>query len=314
MKIETLKERIKKAEIRLEKSKQTLERHNKTLEKKAKALTDKGIDLNNYDRCNYRDHNDLYWDLCSYEDKLDDIKNTVKKIREIEFSLTKYKEQLEKQLATDNEINSIIPPVLDKFMENWKQKMYDYFIEEAKEYIEITTKDYEITRDELCSLMREKYDRKQRGYITVRRYSDEQIDEILKSLEMGTLWASDINIIKSDIRNKYIREYKNGAFAYRANIAIVVLSIIDYDTIDTNKLNKILDEEVEQRKKDFIKRIKMVIGDIKDLKGLSIGLNGEINGVAKGVKCNAKVQTIGAGGYNIQQYHYRVLVNAIEQR
>ena len=314
MKIETLKERIKKAEIRLEKSKQTLERHNKTLEKKAKALTDKGIDLNNYDRCNYRDHNDLYWDLCSYEDKLDDIKNTAKKIREIEFSLTKYKEQLEKQLATDNEINSIIPPVLDKFMENWKQKMYDYFIEEAKEYIEITTKDYEITRDELCSLMREKYDRKQRGYITVRRYSDEQIDEILKSLEMGTLWASDINIIKSDIRDKYIREYKNGAFAYRANIAIVVLSIIDYDTIDTNKLNKILDEEVEQRKKDFIKRIKMVIGDIKDLKGLSIGLNGEINGVAKGVKCNAKVQTIGAGGYNIQQYHYRVLVNAIEQR
>lgn len=314
MKIETLKERIKKAEIRLEKSKQTLERHNKTLEKKAKALADKGIDLNNYDRCNYRDRNDLYWDLCSYEDKLDDMKNTAKKIREIEFSLAKYKEQLEKQLATDNEINSIIPPVLDKFMENWKQKMYDYFIEEAKEYIEIITKDYEITRDELCSLMKEKYDRKQRGYINVRRYSDEQIDEILKSLEMETLWASDINIIKSDIRNKYIREYKNGAFAYRANIAIVVLSIIDYDTIDTNKLNKILDEEVEQRKKDFIKRIKMVIGDIKDLKGLSIGLNGEINGVAKGVKCNAKVQTIGAGGYNIQQYHYRVLINAIEQR
>lgn len=313
MKIETLKERIKKAEIRLEKSKQTLERHNKTLEKKAKALTDKGIDLNNYDRCNYRDRNDLYWDLCSYEDKLDDMKNTAKKIREIEFSLTKYKEQLEKQLATDNEINCIIPPVLDEFVENWKQKMYDYFIEEAKEYIEITTKDYEITRDELCSLMKEKYDRKQRGYITVRRYSDEQIDEILKSLEMGTLWASDINIIKSDIRNKYIREYKNGAFLHHANMAIIE-SIVDYDTIDTSKLNKILDEEVEQRKKDFIKRINMVIGDIKDLKGLSIGLNGEINGVAKGVKCDAKVQTIGAGGYNIQQYHYRVLVNAIEQR
>ena len=180
MKIETLKERIKKAEIRLEKSKQTLERHNKTLEKKAKALTDKGIDLNNYDRCNYRDRNDLYWDLCSYEDKLDDMKNTAKKIREIEFSLAKYKEQLEKQLATDNEIDSIIPPVLDKFMENWKQKMYDYFIEEAKEYIEITTKDYEITRDELCSLMKEKYDRKQRGYINVRRYSDKQIDSLYK--------------------------------------------------------------------------------------------------------------------------------------
>lgn len=313
MKIETLKERIKKVEIRLEKSKQTLERHNKTLEKKVKTLTDKGVDLNNYNRRDYRNHNDLYWDLCSYEDKLEDIKNTAKKIRETELSLTKYKEQLEKQLATDNEINSIIPPVLNEFMENWKQKMYDYFIGEAKEYIEIRTKDYEITREELCSLTKEKYDGKHRGYITVRRYSDEQIDEILKSLEMGTLWTSDINIIKSDIRNKYIREYKNGAFLHHANMAIVE-SIIDYDTIDTNKLNKILDEEVEQRKKDFIKRINMVIGDIKDLKGLSIGLNGEINGIAKGVKCDAKVQTIGAGGYNIQQYHYRVLVNAIEQR
>ena len=41
-------------------------------------------------------------------------------------------------------------------------------------------------------------------------------------------------------------------------------------------------------------------------------MNGEINGIAEGEKGRAKVETIGAGGYNIQCYHFRVLVNKIE--
>jgi hypothetical protein len=44
---------------------------------------------------------------------------------------------------------------------------------------------------------------------------------------------------------------------------------------------------------------------------LRIDSIGEINGIIQGTISNAKVRTITAGGYNIQCFHYRVLVNKI---
>jgi len=70
--------------------------------------------------------------------------------------------------------------------------------------------------------------------------------------------------------------------------------------------------DVAIKKEMFINRIKEVTGDIKNLNGLNMGMNGEINGIAEGENGKAKVETIGAGGYNIQCYHFRVLVNEIK--
>jgi hypothetical protein len=49
-------------------------------------------------------------------------------------------------------------------------------------------------------------------------------------------------------------------------------------------------------------------GRLTDATGLVIGDNGEINGRIIGEKGAATITTIGAGGYNIQCFHYRVLV------
>lgn len=51
-----------------------------------------------------------------------------------------------------------------------------------------------------------------------------------------------------------------------------------------------------------------MVGKITDAKGLTIGMNGELNGLVIGDKDSATVTTILAGGYNIQCLHYRVLV------
>ena len=81
----------------------------------------------------------------------------------------------------------------------------------------------------------------------------------------------------------------------------------------TEKLNKILDDEVTNKYKDLVRRITKVVGEIQDVSNLSIGSKqGEINGTVKGTKGIATVDTISAGGYNIQCFHYRVLVHKVK--
>lgn len=77
-------------------------------------------------------------------------------------------------------------------------------------------------------------------------------------------------------------------------------------------LEKMLIKEVKAKYEDLVNRISKVTGEIKDCNYLYIGDNGSINGYVIGEKAKANVETIMAGGYNIQCLHYRVLVKKIK--
>lgn len=64
----------------------------------------------------------------------------------------------------------------------------------------------------------------------------------------------------------------------------------------------------ESMKMDLIRRTYDVCGKINKMVITGIGGNGSLNGIAYGEKQNAYVETIPAGGYNIQCFHYRVLI------
>lgn len=67
------------------------------------------------------------------------------------------------------------------------------------------------------------------------------------------------------------------------------------------------------RKYDFIiERTNRIVGTITDASALRIGAKDDLNGYIIGTKGTAKVQTIGAGGYNIQCFHFRTLINAMK--
>ena len=74
-----------------------------------------------------------------------------------------------------------------------------------------------------------------------------------------------------------------------------------------------LERQIEQDKKfkmlDLINRINHIVGTITDAQYLSISPEGNLNGYIVGEKGKAKVETIGAGGYAIQCFHYRTLVH-----
>lgn len=67
------------------------------------------------------------------------------------------------------------------------------------------------------------------------------------------------------------------------------------------------------RKYDFIiERTNNIVGTITDASNLEIGDKDDLNGYIIGTKGKAKVQTIGAGGYNIQCFHFRTLINPMK--
>ena len=78
-----------------------------------------------------------------------------------------------------------------------------------------------------------------------------------------------------------------------------------------DSVNKFLDKEVEARYFKLINDVKKITGNITDARHLSISSKGDLNGYIVGELGTAKVQTIGAGGYNIQCFHYRTLVREL---
>lgn len=73
-------------------------------------------------------------------------------------------------------------------------------------------------------------------------------------------------------------------------------------------LAKNVDEIVQDQKMSIIYKTYEKVGEIQDISLTSYGMDGGFNGVVTGEHGTVKIQTIGAGGYNIQTFHYRVIV------
>ena len=80
---------------------------------------------------------------------------------------------------------------------------------------------------------------------------------------------------------------------------------------DMNALNKILNQEADDKYDFIIERTNRIVGQITDASNLSVGNKGDLNGRIDGTNGSAWVETIGAGGYNIQCFHFRTLIKPI---
>lgn len=212
-----------------------------------------------------------------YYDELD-LRSTAKQIAQAEQALADYTAKLE---AEQEKANSRNVTVIIEFLENWKQNMRDFYADEFAKYPE--------------------------AYAEHRKYIDE--------LDAMYAW----NMPRDEY--KKLREQEKRANALHANRWGHLFPYISRKrnresetytfTFKTEEFEKEIKREAERKYDDIIERTQAIVGTITDASALKVGHKGNLDGIIIGTKGKAKVQTIGAGGYNIQCFHFRTLIHEI---
>ena len=220
------------------------------------------------------------------EFKKDWIENCEREIRSANRDLAEANETLKKyqdQVTKIDEFNdSEKIEVIWNFLQEWRKEAYQFYVNNVKLYSELYNKE------------EEEYEKYKKS------------DEYQNMVKLFT--NRDGYVSNYRIRSKWEEKY----FAPITSLAMDITTNRASGKFNDEKLNRILDKDVEYKYNDFVNRIKEKAGEIQDVSGLKIANNGIINGVVVGDKHTVKVETILAGGYNIQILHYRVLVHAID--
>ena len=114
---------------------------------------------------------------------------------------------------------------------------------------------------------------------------------------------------KVEEENNLIKEYAIPALeTFLDNWEIASIEYYKNKEQFTETTERDIKEEKRRKKLFIIYKVKEKIGKVTDTGNLYIGNDGNINGRIIGEKGTCYLETILAGGYNIQCLHYRVLI------
>lgn len=303
-KSDEIREKIKKKEEQIEKRKKTTEKYVEKKDKLREKLEKAGIDLTKIDDYEYRRSfsDELMWDMIDYPGTERDIKDSNSKQKVLEAQLARLQEQLEKQLNKEN-----VPkiPAIEALLDQWEEK--------ARVFIDCCQEENQKRRDayrESLAILTEQMGLYSQTYhqfhydLKYKRMDMDKAKEKYASSE-GRFKVTEKAFEKMKVTYKLEEAYNSFDAEHR-----VFLELYG----DEEKTQRFIRNEKEARRIDLINRVTDVVGEIVDATHLRFGLNDGINGVVIGKKGKANVQTIDAGGYNIQRYHYRVLVHPIKEK
>ena len=236
------------------------------------------------------------WEVNPYYYNERDLKWCLRDIEEAQNALEGYKAQL---VSENEKANSRNVQVIIDFLEIWKSNVREYYMGSLEAYYtekEIVRTAYNKANTfpygspEYCEAyetyktISEQFRINCRGKYEKQTYTDRQGKERSKEVK--------VKVGKYEFLNPY-----NGEPTLTEAVA---------------KLNKDLEQEANRKYDFIIERTNRIVGQITDASNLEIGEKHDLNGYIIGTKGTAKVQTIGAGGYNIQCFHFRTLINPIK--
>lgn len=232
--------------------------------------------------------------------KRSDIEGAGKKLDEAREALKNWEEKLGARIDRDAYIEANAPQIIRDFLNGWKAKAIEYYRNNRLSYIKL--------REELGKQVLDARREALRTLPELERareiYKDRELDEYT----LINLWPRkpvDDFLERRGLSRKEI----NARLAIAGDsITLRLVGIRDEQEREA-WLEKTIEEEKMAKLVDLIARINSVVGTITDASGLYVSGKGDINGIIAGTEGKAKVETITAGGYNIQCLHYRTLIH-----
>ena len=247
----------------------------KRIEGKQKEITKLESKLSRIEKAKATD-----WKVNPYYYGENDLRWTLKDLASAREALAKYEAQLtaETEKASSRNVTAIL-----EFLEDWKRKVMEYYTDKFARYL--------VAYEEYCVKSREHADWFNHG--GWRQENAKEIDEEYREYRKAFCkrWG--------EMERYELREFNP--------------ETKQYDRVfNRDRLQKELDQEANAKYDDIIERTNAICGKITDARGLWVGNKGDLDGVIVGERGTAKVQTIGAGGYNIQCFHFRTLVHEVK--
>lgn len=293
-----------------QKLQQTLERHLKQAGKKVDELHKKGVpvDLENLQHCEIfkydANHNSTehYWALCDLQHKGEDIHNTKIKIKKQKEVTKKHYERLFAEQQKQADISFGVPPIILQFMEIWKSRVIEHL---KKHYQNSIGYDAQLDRDQI------------EAYVTYGKTAPEY-QQYFTPEGVLKITLREVERWNSKGLNTYLESHNLSYFQVRqrkntyAGAMVNKLKTMYNEEERWRWLEKTIEEDKQARIHKLVTSVREITGDITDASALRIGANGDLNGFVIGNNGVADVKTVGAGGYNIQVYHFRTLIHPIK--
>lgn len=193
-------------------------------------------------------------------------------IREIEGTKkTLEKYKLQLQTETEKAASRNIK-IINDFLEKWLSDCIAFFEEEEKKYQEALKEYYRLDHEYVDRFNKH-------NQTPEERKADRKEHEKMRRKFKAT-WA-------------HVTQFDHGSLPWHETMV------------------KDLNEEKNRKYDDIIERTNAIVGQITNAGNLEISQNGNLNGIIEGTRGKASVTTIGAGGYNIQCFHFRTLIREV---
>jgi len=228
------------------------------------------------------------WEVNPYYYNEYDIRRTEREINDEKKKIESYRADLASAVekANSRNVEAII-----QFLEGWKARVRAYYMVAMEEEKEMWEKIRAAYGTEEYKELGEYYNHNRYG-----EYEEREVPRYNFRRELVGYRKEKVKI--ADGKWEYAERY------------------IEHHNFDeaVARLDRDLKDEADRKYDFIIERTNAIVGQITDASNLRVGSKGDLNGYVIGTKGAAKVQTIGAGGYNIQCFHFRTLINKMKQK